>query len=65
MQVSAINTEDLNVDPDTKLLLEKLEMPFASSVKVTVPQRQETTFNRGPRRDRAPREPREAPAAPA
>jgi small subunit ribosomal protein S17e len=45
---SAINTEAITVDPDTKDLLSKLKVEFAGAVSVHHPQRQDT-FTRGPR----------------
>ena len=48
-EVSAINTDAITVDPDTKSLLESLQLPFASSVTVQQPQRQDFGVRRGPR----------------
>ena len=50
-EVSAINTNAITVDPDTKDLLQKLEMPFVSQLTVQNPQRPEFG-NRGPRPQR-------------
>lgn len=47
-EVSAINTDSVIVDPDTKDLLAKLNVEFAGGITVQQPQRQEN-FNRGPR----------------
>lgn len=38
-EVSAINTESITVDPDTKDLLEAINMPFAATVTVQQPAR--------------------------
>ena len=51
-EVSAINTDAITVDPDTKDLLAKLEMPFVGQLTVQQPQRQEFG-NRGPRPQRS------------
>ena len=48
-EVSAINTESITVDPDTKDLLEALQLPFVSSVQVQQPQRADFGARRGPR----------------
>jgi hypothetical protein len=48
-EVSAINTEAIVVDPDTKDLLSKLQVDFAGNVQVQQPQRQDNFQNRGPR----------------
>ena len=52
-EVSAINTESITVDPDTKDLLESLQLPFAAGVQVQQPQR-DFGGARPPRRDGAP-----------
>jgi small subunit ribosomal protein S17e len=46
-EVSAINTDAITVDPETKALLDTLALPFAAGVTVQQPQR--TDFK--PRRD--------------
>ena len=45
---SAVNTESITVDNETKQLLSKLAMPFADTVHVQDPKRARE-FNRGPR----------------
>jgi hypothetical protein len=47
--VSAVQTEALVVDPDTKALLSKLGMAFADSVTTQDPKRAPREFTRGPR----------------
>jgi hypothetical protein len=50
--VSAIDTTNITVDPDTRDLLKALDMPFAETVSVQQPARPEHTSGpRGPRRD--------------
>jgi len=47
-ETSAVNTEHITVDPDTKALLSKLAMPFADAVTVQDPRRARE-HTRGPR----------------
>jgi small subunit ribosomal protein S17e len=49
--VSAVQTEALVVDPDTKALLSKLGMAFADSIQTQDPKRAPREFARGPRRE--------------
>ena len=52
-EVSAINTESITVDPDTKALLEDLDLQFANTVTVAQPEKAQVFRGREGRPPRA------------